>query len=167
MNKTQYDTAELEELVERTTDMIYRLAVVYCKSPSDAEDIVQEVYIKYCKQRPNFESVEHEKAWFIRVTINCCKDFIKSAWNQKTTALEDTMVSPELESNDLLQYIMNLPKRYKLVVYLHYYMGDSIEEIGALISKNPNTLRTWLFRARKMLKKVLEEEDETWIKKSN
>ena len=73
MENTTYDKKSIHQLVERNKNAVYRLALVYCKNQSDADDIFQEVFLKFCKKRPVFESEEHEKAWFIRVTINCCK----------------------------------------------------------------------------------------------
>ena len=162
MENTTYDKKSIHQLVERNKNTVYRLALVYCKNQSDADDIFQEVFLKFCKKRPVFESEEHEKAWFIRVTINCCKSLLRSAWFQKTTALDETIPAMTRKEQELFEYIGKLPPNYKLVIYLHYYQGYSLVEVANLMGKNQNTIRTYLFRARKQLKDVLEKEEFTW-----
>lgn len=162
MKRTYREAEQIHQLVERNKNNVYRLAFVYCKNHSDADDIFQEVFLRFCKAQPEFESLEHEKAWFLRVTINCCKSLLKSAWFRKTTALEDTLVYNTPENSHLLEEIMKLPQKYKTVIYLHFYEGYTLEEIAQMIEKNPSTVRTWLQRGKAALKTILEKEGEEW-----
>lgn len=155
----EYSKQEIDLLIERNINHVYRLAMIYCKNTADAEDILQEVFMIFCKVRPLFHNLEHEKAWFIRVTINCCKDLFKTAWFRKTAPFTDTLEQSIYKKDETLELVMRLPQRYKLVIYLHYYAGYSIEEIGGLLSKNTSTLRTWLQRARMMLKESIERSE--------
>ena len=81
--------AGAEEVLERYAATVFAAAYAMVKNKEDAEDIAQEVFISYVKAKPAFESAEHEKAWLLRVTINRCKSFFRSAWQRKTTGLED------------------------------------------------------------------------------
>lgn len=142
------------------------MAFLYCKNHADADDIFQEVFIRYYKARPEFNSLEHEKAWFIRVTINCCKTLLKSAWFRKTTALDDTLIYNTPENQHLLEMIMKLPSKYKIVIYLYFYEGYSLEEIAQIMNKNASTVRTWMQRGKAALKQIIEKEDAEWSEDS-
>ena len=101
----------------------------------------------------------HEKAWIIRVTVNACKDLIKSFFRSKTISLDELMDEPvrmEEGQKEILEIVLNLPEKYKDIVYLHYYEGYSAVEIGKLLGKNVNTVYTLLSRARKILQERLE-----------
>ena len=79
---------QVTEIIQRNSDMVYRLAFSMVKTTQDAEDIHQEVFIKFLRKNPCFESLEHEKAWFIRVTANLCKNLWKTAWRQKMVSID-------------------------------------------------------------------------------
>ncbi|MBQ7919905.1 MAG: sigma-70 family RNA polymerase sigma factor [Lachnospiraceae bacterium] len=148
------------EIIEKYSNMVYRMAYSMVKCREDAEDIHQEVYIRYLKKRPVFENTEHEKAWFLRVTINLCKNFWSSAWMQRVIGLtEETMAGAQEDLHDeLLDTVKKLPKRYRAVIHLFYYEEMSVEEIGKVLGEKPSTVRTQLTRARSKLKELLEEE---------
>ena len=145
--------------IERYADTVRRICMVHLKNYSDTEDIFQTVFLKYILYPEPFESEEHEKAWIIRVTINACKDLLKSFFRSRTTSL-DTLKEqaqvPRTEHSELLDAVLSLPEKYKNVVYLYYYEGYSAAEISRILKKNVNTVYTLLTRARHLLKQELE-----------
>ena len=140
-------------------DTVRRICMVHLKNYSYTEDIFQTVFLKYVLHSKPFESEEHEKAWIIRVTVNACKDLLKSVFRSQTVPLDTLIETPqaqELQHTELLGAVLSLPPKYKDVVYLYYYEGYSAEEISRILKKNVNTVYTLLTRARKILKKELE-----------
>lgn len=144
--------------VERYADTVKRLCMVHLKNTADTEDIFQTVFLKYALSSAEFESREHEKAWFIRVTINACKDLLKSFFRSRTVSLEVLAELPAEMSDDnreVLEAVLSLPDKYKEAVYLHYYEDYTAQEIGRILGKNVNTVYTLLNRARQMLREKL------------
>ena len=144
--------------VERYADTVKRLCMVHLKNTADTEDIFQTVFLKYALSSAEFESREHEKAWFIRVTINACKDLLKSFFRSRTVPLDELAELPaELsdDNRDVLEAVLSLPDKYKEAVYLHYYEDYTAPEIGKILGKNVNTVYTLLNRARQMLREKL------------
>ncbi len=139
-------------------DMVRRLCLVHLKNPADTEDIFQNVFLKYVLSPVVFESPEHEKAWLIRVTINACKDLVKSFFRSRTVPLEELLDQPAPlleEHREVLEAVLALPRKYRDAVYLHYYEGYTAAEIGKLLGKNTNTVYTLLTRAREQLRETL------------
>lgn len=154
--------AEVAQAIGEYADTVKRICVVYLKNPTDTQDIFQEVFLKYALSSQRFESREHEKAWLIRVTVNQCKDLLKSAFRRKTLPLEEAAqiaAPPETEQKQVLEAVLSLPEKYKIVVYLHYYEGYSGEELGKLLGKSPNTIYTLLSRAKVRLRNILEGQE--------
>ena len=134
-----------------------RLPLVRLKNREDTEDIFQTVFLKYLQHTKPFESAEHEKAWFIQVTLNACRDLLRFWARRPTVPLEDLTAQavPESEDRGVLEAVLSLPQKYRDTVYLHYYEGYSAPEIGALLGRNTNTVYTLLNRARAMLREKL------------
>ena len=137
--------------------MIARIALHYLGNWSDAEDMVQEVILKWIESAPVFKDEEHKKSWFIRVTINLSKNKVHSFWHRNIDLSEDGIfpfhaTRPESE---LLEAIRNLPKKYRAVIYLHYFEGYSLSEIAGLLNRNPNTVQTWHKQAKIILRKKI------------
>ena len=159
---------QVSEMINRNSDMVYRLAFSMVKSVQDAEDVHQEVFIRYIRTNPLFESREHERAWFIRVTTNICKNLWKSAWRQKMVSmdsLEETQegnayVQQSLNEEEelLVETVKRLPFKYRVVVHLFYYEEMSLEEIAQALNLKSSNVRTRLTRARKMLREWLKED---------
>lgn len=144
--------------MEHYADTVKRLCMVHLKNAADTEDIFQTVFLKYALSSAEFESREHEKAWFIRVTINACKDLLKSFFRSRTVPLEELAELPADMSEDkreVLEAVLSLPDKYKEAVYLHYYEDYTAPEIGRILGKNVNTVYTLLNRARQMLREKL------------
>lgn len=149
---------EAARAIERYGDMVRRLCLVHLKNPADTEDIFQNVFLKYVLSPVVFESPEHEKAWLIRVTLNACKDLVKSFFRSRTVPLEELLDQPaplSEEHREVLEAVLALPRKYRDAVYLHYYEGYTAAEIGKLLGKNTNTVYTLLTRAREQLRKTL------------
>ena len=149
---------EVNAAVERYADTMKRLCMVHLKNTADTEDIFQTVFLKYALSSAEFESREHEKAWFIRVTINACKDLLKSFFRSRTLSLEglgDLPAEMSDENREVLEAVLSLPDKYKEVVYLHYYEDYTAPEIGKILGKNVNTVYTLLNRARQVLREKL------------
>lgn len=139
---------------------IYRLAYSYTCNVSDADDVTQSVFIKLYKRMNKFDSDISIKKWLIKVTINECKTLFLSSWYKRIVPISDREenISVVSKDNDILSSIMELPKKYKLVIYLYYYENYKIKEITDILKMNENTVKTNLSRARDMLKDILKEE---------
>ncbi len=153
---------EANRAIDRYADLVRRVCMIHLKNHADTEDIFQIVFLKYVTGTTEFESEEHEKAWFIRVTINACKDLLRSFFRSRTVSLDDLLEQPDQVPEDhreVLEAVLALPDKYRDVVYLHYYEGYTAPEIGTILHKNPNTVYTLLTRARDELRKMLGGED--------
>lgn len=141
-------------------DMVYRIALYQFGVPQDAEDVVQEVFLRlYTAEKP-FESGEHLRRWLIRVTVNVCRDVLKSPWRKRRVPLEavpDQPVFDKPEERELYQAVMALPEKYRTVLDLFYYEELSTKEIGALLGLRQSAVTTRLSRARELLKQQLKE----------
>lgn len=139
---------------------IYRLAYSYTGNISDADDVTQSVFIKLYKRMNKFDSDISVKKWLIKVTINECKTLFLSSWYKRIVPISDREenIGVVSKDNDILSSIMELPKKYKLVIYLYYYENYKIKEIADILKMNENTVKTNLSRARDMLKDILKEE---------
>lgn len=150
---------EVNQALDRHGDMVRRLCMLHLKNYADTEDIFQTVFLKYALSGAAFESPEHERAWFVRVTVNACKDLLKSFFRKNTVSLEELMEAPqEMEDShrEVLEAVLSLPEKYRVPIYLHYYEGYTAAEIGRLLKKNVNTVYTLINRGKSMLKEMLE-----------
>ncbi|GAA6491184.1 sigma-70 family RNA polymerase sigma factor [Candidatus Bariatricus faecipullorum] len=153
--------SEVNRAIENYADMVRRLCMVHLKNYADTEDIFQTVFLKYATSSVVFESREHEKAWLIRVTVNACRDLIKSFFRSRTVpldALAELPASLTPDNREVLEAVLSLPAKYKDAVYLHYYEGYTAPEIGRILGKKTNTVYTLLARARELLKEKLGED---------
>ncbi|OUO67392.1 RNA polymerase sigma factor [Anaerotruncus colihominis] len=149
---------ETSRAIELYSDMIRRICLLHLKNHADTEDVFQEVFLKYVLRGAVFESVEHERAWLIRVTVNACKDLLKSLFRRKTVSLEvlsEEAASISSEQHATLEAVLALPEKYKDVIYLHYYEGYNAREIGRILKKKENTVYSLLSRGRELLRQEL------------
>lgn len=155
---------DVKELFERYSDMIYRIAMSYGNSVPFAEDAVQEVFLRYLKKTPRFENREHEKAWFIRVTVNYCKSAVSSAWLKRSCSLENVeqvaAAFQQRETSELYETLSCLSPKYRIVLYLRYYEEYQVKEIAELLGITPNLVSARLLRAKKLMKQELLKERE-------
>ena len=143
-------------------DTVFRLALNYMKNGADADDITQNVFLKLLKEPKSFESDDHVRFWLIRVTINECRKMLRSPWrsaeNFEDYAAKLSFVTPE--HSELFYAVMDLPKKYRVPIYLYYYEEYSTEEIAGMLKIPQATVCTQLKRGREMLKKILQEVDD-------
>lgn len=153
---------EVNRAVEQYADTVRRICLVHLKNYADTEDIFQTVFVKYLLHTAPFASPEHERAWIIRVTINACKDLLRSVFRRRTLSLEEVteQPAPADEHRAVLQAVQALPAAYRDVVYLHYYEGYTAPEIAGILGKNVNTVYTRLTRARGLLRRTLGGDDD-------
>ncbi len=149
---------EVNKAVEQYSDTVRRVCMLYLKNYADTEDIFQTVFLKYALSSAVFESEEHEKAWMIRVTINACKDLLRSFFRKRTVSLDEVMELPAQASQDhreVLEAVLSLPPKYRDVVYLHYFEDYTAPQISRILGKNVNTVYTLLTRSKQMLREKL------------
>lgn len=147
------------EIVARYGPSVYRLAFAQLRSRTDAEDIYQEVFLRYVDKHPQFESPDHAKAWFLRVTINCCKDLWRSPWQRLRVPLEEDLPFETSEEWGLHQQLKKLPKKYRAVLHLFYWEDLTTGQIAQVLGCKPATVRQRMTRARAMMKDLLTEEE--------
>ena len=151
--------ADVKEIYDREYQRVYRIAMIYLRNIHDAQDAVQNVFIKLLEHPKFFEDEEQEKAWFITVTKNYCKDILKSSWKRKIDLGEiPDMANEEKEIYDVMTDMMKLPAKYREVLYLYYYEGYSVKDMSEMLDRKESTLQTQLATARKKLKVELEKE---------
>ena len=149
---------DLNRVMETYADMVRRICLVHLKNQHDTEDVFQEVYMKYMLYEGLFESDEHEKALFARVTINACTDWLRILSRRKWVPLD--IINEEQEvfdstSSEILEVVLKLPEKYRNVIYLFYYEGYSAVEIAKILGRKENTIYTWLARAKELLRNNL------------
>ncbi len=143
-------------LVKTYSDSMLRAAYSVLKSTDDAEDAVQDAFLRFVQKRPQFKNSEHEKAWLLRVTINISKNMLKSAARNNLPVTEEIPCLDE--KSELLAVVMSLPERYRTVIHLYYFEGYSIKEIAAVLKLPSATVGTRLARARNLLKGEIADE---------
>ena len=152
----------ISDLLDKYSDMVLRIAYTYLKNRADAEDIVQDVYLRIIDKKPSFNDESHEKSWLIRATINMCKNKVNMFWNKNKCSIDDVQefaVSDKYNTDtSVFQAVMALGEKYRVVVYMYYYEGYSTPEIADVIGKNETTIRSLLHRARNKLKDMLKED---------
>ena len=155
------DEFQAKRLVNLYADMILRISYQYLKQTCDAEDICQTVFLKYLTSNMTFESIEHEKAWIIRTTINACKDHLKSAFFRRTVALDDAaqMAAPAVPDSWLLDAMKGLPENYRLSLYLYYYEEYSAREIAQVMGVSESAVGQYLARGRRKLRSIITDEE--------
>lgn len=154
------------ELLQIYSPMIYRIAYSAVQNRADAEDITQNVFLKYITANKSFNDEEHRKAWLIRVAVNCSKDLVKSAYYKRRScpeSLPDTgqtdVYFKEEKSENLKKALQQLPEKYRVPIHLFYYEEMSVSQISRVTGIKEPTIKSQLSRGREMLKNILKEED--------
>lgn len=151
----------IEKIFNRNYKTVYRIAYLRTANTHDAEDIMQEVFLRFVKNNPEFENLEHEKAWFIKTTINRTNSFFTSAWKRRTVSLEDDIpFSEQTYDNGILEAVLSLPKDISTAIHLHYYEDMPVKDISKVMDKSESAVKSLLFRGRKMLKLSLTDTDD-------
>lgn len=152
------ENMSVDTVFDKYCNTVYRLAYARVGNKFDAEDILQTVFLKLCKANVCFNDEEHLKAWLLKVTINCSKNLIKSAFTKLCEPLNDTITAPTHEVSEVYLQVAKLPLKYRTVVHLHYFEGYSCSEIAQITASNEATVKTRLKRARERLQTTLKGE---------
>lgn len=168
-----YRTDRIKEIYDRNWDGLYRLCLVYMRNQEDACDMVQETFVrllKYAGQQEEgqpgesmlFHDEAHERAWLRTVACNLCKNELHHWWRKKRQEMEsiEDLMEPEegiQKHSEVLEALFELPQKYRVLLYLHYYEGYSLGEIGDILEENPSTLRSRISKGRKLLGERLKE----------
>ena len=147
---------DIEPFFRLYKDDVYRLALSYTRSPADAEDVCQTVFLKLLEQMSI--SPGKERAWLMQVTANQCRSLLRSGWWKRTVPLEECTISAPEEHREVLAALLSIPPKYRVVLYLHYYECATCAEIGKILRISQSTVTTRLSRGRKLLKDVLKGE---------
>ncbi|MCL2088400.1 MAG: RNA polymerase sigma factor [Oscillospiraceae bacterium] len=150
--------SEIAEIYQRHVKTVYRVCYTYMKNTADTEDATSETFVRMIKTSPVFKSGEHEKAWLIRTAINVCKDYLKRSC-RKDEGLENHSETLSCESvfetDGVITAVLELPDKYKSVVYMYYYEGYTSVQISAMLKKPQSTIRNYLSEARNILRERL------------
>ena len=154
------DTKEYERLTSQLLDSVYRVAVNGCRNYTDAEDIVQNTFLKLWQKKDGFESDDHARRWLLRVAVNECNSLWRSPWKRKTSSLEELAQEPVFttpEKSSLYDAVKELPQKNRLIVYLYYFEDYSVKEVAQMMGLSESAVQNRLFRAREKLKEILKE----------
>lgn len=156
------DSERITEIYDKYSKAVYRMAFAYCKNKADAEDIMQEVFIRRFSADIEFEDETKEKSWLMKVTVNKCRDMFRSLrYKYSLTSVpldEANLVYETPEESEVYHAVMSLPAKYRTVIHLYYYEEYSVKEISSIIGDRESAIQTQLFRARKKLKEILGKE---------
>lgn len=144
-------------VLRQYANTVYKVALAQVKNRDDANDIFQEVFLRLVKHQKTFASDEHLKAWLIRITINCCKDFFKNRYNASKQELVIDIPFEDPSHHEVFYRLQELDEKYRVVIHLFYYEQYSIREIGKLLNTSEATIKTRLARGRSNLKKIMED----------
>ena len=150
---------QVEAMIQKYGDMLFRTCLVMLQNQPDAEDAVQEIVLKYMLKAPVFDSSEHEKAWLLKVAANHCRDLLRFRSRHPQVTLEQlTEYLTDPENSGILDALMTVPEKYRIVMLLHYVEGYPTDEIAQMIGKTPSAVKMRLQKGRKLLKKAYREE---------
>lgn len=146
------------QVVNRWGDMVYRLALARTASVPDAEDVFQEVFLRYFRHEDELDGDEHRKAWLIRCTVNRCKSLLASPWRRRTVPLETAAeVGVEDDYREVYSAVLSLPAKYRAAIHLHYFEGLSVAEMAQMLDVPEGTVKSQLSRGRALLRDMLKE----------
>ena len=150
---------DFDNIYDRYSDRLYAAAFNICRQQQDAEDAVQNAFIRLYHSRKDFESEEHIKAWLLRVTINAAKSTKRLFWNRMRSSYEeymDSLVFEEESDKGLMDEVLKLPEKYRIVIHLFYFEEYKVKEIAEILNTSENTVKTRLLNGRRILKDKLE-----------
>ena len=154
------EAAEFNRIARKYTDVVFRATLSYCKNKNDAEDAVQNTFLKLLKSDTQFDDDEHIRKWLIRSAKKKNKNMWKSFWHKNVTSIDELNEEPsyiESEKQELFSEVMKLPKKYSTVLHLYYYEKYSCKEIADILKISESGVQSRLLRARNTLKETLKE----------
>ena len=152
------DPGRLEEVITTYQDTLYRAALAILGDAQEAEDAVQDAFLRWWERAPDFPDAARERAWLLKVTVNGCKSRLRAPWRRRTAPLLDTYPAAEPEEREVLEAVQALPPRDRAVVHLYYCEGYQTAEIAAMTGQREGTVRSRLSRARAKLRDLLKGE---------
>jgi RNA polymerase sigma-70 factor (ECF subfamily) len=147
-----------ERLVTDNENRLYRAALAILGDAAEAEDAVQETFLKYLEKRPTLDGPEHQRNWLMRVLVNGCKNRLRAAW-RRNLPLNEAMSVASPEEQAVLEELYALPPKDRAVIHLYYYEGYKTAEIAQITGEREGTVRSRMSRARARLRTLLTEED--------
>ena len=169
MNNAGCIQLNIDEAINKYSDLVYKLAYCRTKNKYDAEDIFQDVFLQLVKYQLTFTGEEHLKAWLIKVTINCCNKYFLSLKNRPYELIPEDLVYLTPEESEVYQAVLSLQKKYRTVIHLFYYEDLTIKQISDVLGKKEGTIKSLLSRGRNLLKmKLLDgfsEESDIHVRK--
>ncbi len=144
-----------QNMTEKYFDTVYRLALTQTQDKNRADDVLQEVFLRFLKSDKEFENEDHVKAWLIRVTINCSKNVFSDLWFKRTVPLSEDITFDMPEKTDIYFAVAKLPAKYRTVIHLFYYEDLSVKQISKYLKIKETTVKSQLHRGREMLKSLL------------
>ena len=152
------DEQQRTQAVNRWGDMVYRLALARTASVPDAEDVFQEVFLRFFRHEDELDTDEHRKAWLIRCTVNRCKSLLASPWRRRTVPLDTAAeVGVEDDYREVYSAVLSLPAKYRAAIHLHYFEGLSVAEMAQALGVPEGTVKSQLSRGRALLRDLLKE----------
>ena len=151
---------DLEAVIERYSNCLYKICFLILKNEHDTKDVLQETFLAYYRSAPDFAGEEHLRAWLLRTAINKAKNMTRTFWRRNRESLDDyadSLAAAPAEDGALLQAVLALPKRCRMIMHLFYYEGYSVQEIATLLGIRENTVKSQLHRGRTLLKQQLQE----------
>lgn len=156
---SEWPSDDVETLIAQYGDMLFRLCMIMLKNESDAEDAVQETYIKYFQKAPSFETQEHQKAWLIRVAANKCRDTLRFRVRHPQINYEDlSKFVSDSSSSGILEALTMLPEKFRLVLTLYYIEEYRIEDIAKIIGRTSSAVKMRLQKGRKLLAEIYRKD---------
>jgi len=155
---------DVETAYDLYADTLYRVALSHLQSDEDAQDAVQDVFIKYINSSPIFRDSDHEKAWFIRSVINRCHDLLRYKKVRNHITLDEIAeITSDTSENNLQQEVMlllsQIDEKYKSVIILHYLEGYSVKEVSSILKISESSVKMRLVRGREMMKSIIIKEE--------
>ena len=154
------DPVRLEEAISTYENTLYRAALAILGDAHEAEDAVQDAFLRYWERAPDFPDAARERAWLLTVTVNGCRSRLRSPWRRRTAPLLDAYPAEDPEERELLEAVQALPPKDRAVIHLYYYEGYQTAEIAAMTGQREGTVRSRLSRARSRLRALLKGEIE-------
>lgn len=151
----------VDEAFQKYGDRVFSAAFSICRCREDADDVVQDTFLKYYLQNRDYIDDTHLKAWLLRVAVNRAKDISRTFWRKNRVSWEEYMDELEFaqpEDRSLFQAVMKLPERYRAVIHLFYYEEYSVQEIASILGRSQGTVKSQLSRGRQLLKTMLTED---------
>ena len=161
MSDRMPNAEQMEYLVEKYSALLYRHSYAMLHNEEDARDMVQETYLRYMRTAPRLQDDEHEKAWLLTVAMNLCRNHLRHRRAHSTVPLEEIPLSaPPPEDTPVLDRLMRLPDKVRMVLLLHYVEGYKVREIAARLHLHPSTVKMRLQKGRNLLREHIKEDSE-------